>query len=94
MKLPKMQTKVGMLTFEETSGTWEWDGYVGFTVNLDDKPILIFLVNTNDAEIGMYSYSVVPVENPDAESFFLGENRKKSLERLKAIVEAVFVDNN
>ena len=38
----------------------------------------------------MYSYSVVPVENPDAKPFFLGENRKKSLERLKTLVETVF----
>ena len=93
MKFNKMQTKVGTMSFKETSGTWEWDGYVGFTVSLDDKPILIFLVDTNDAEIGMYSYSVVPVENPDAKPFFLGENRKKSLERLKAIVETVFKNN-
>ena len=55
MKLPKMQTKVGTMTFKETRGDWEWDGNVGFTVSLDDKPILIFLVDTNDAEMGLYS---------------------------------------
>lgn len=90
MKLPKMQTNVGTMTFKETRGDWEWDGNVGFTVSLDDKPILIFLVDTNDAEMGLYSYSAVQIENPEAKPFFLGESSKKSLERLKTIVETVF----
>ena len=33
MKLPKMQTKVGTMTFKETRGDWELDGNVGFTVS-------------------------------------------------------------
>ena len=90
MKFNKIQTKVGTMTFKETRGDWELDGNVGFTVSLDDKPILIFFVDTNDAEMGLYSYSAVQVENPDAKPFFLGENRKKSLDRLKALVETVF----
>ena len=90
MKFNKIQTKVGTMTFKETRGDWELDGNIGFTVSLDDKPILIFLVNTNDAEMGLYSYSAVQVENPDAKPFFLGENRKKSIERLKMLVETVF----
>ena len=90
MKINKMQTKVGMMTFKETRGDWELDGNIGFVVSLDNKPILIFLVGMNDAEMGLYSYSAVQVENPDAKPFLLGENRKKSLERLKVLVETVF----
>lgn len=90
MKFSKINTKVGEMTFKQETGDWELDGQAGFKVSLDGKPILILLVDMNDAEMGLYSYSAVQIENPDANPFFLGESRKASLERLKTLVETVF----